>query len=238
MVIAIKENLLRLTEFLEYLKFEGIDLTDRMLRYYISFGIFPQPEKIFGKGNICYYRKEWVYRAKIIKLLVRVGKSLAEIKSILTVIKDPEKEVLDYLSAYQYAETHTYIVEQLKEGRSLNQIKKDAIIEAKEQYLKEFHKKFGDKYKRLTDNFFHILLQYRDLLPQMDNVKILEYFGFRPENIDFNDRKEVRLFKINFYKQLAKILKKRKSELNEKLDEGIEFSEKSIKGLEVVVKNL
>lgn len=239
MVTAVKEDLLRLAEFLDYLKSEGIDLTDRMLRYYISFGIFPQPERIFGEGNVCYYRKEWIYRIKIIQLLVHVGKSLDEVKSILTTIKDPEKEMLDYLSGYQYAESLTYIIKQLTEGKDLNQMKKDRIVEAKEVYLKEFHKRFGTKYKRLTDNFFHILLQYKDLFPaDWGREKTLEYFGFKPENVDFNDRKQVRVFKMNFYKQLAKFLRQRKSELNRQLDEGIEFCEKNIEGYEQLIKEL
>ncbi|NQU74012.1 MAG: MerR family transcriptional regulator [Candidatus Omnitrophica bacterium] len=238
MVTAIKEDLLRLTEFLKYLKSEGIDLTDRMLRYYISFGIFPQPERIFGEGNVCYYRKEWVDRIKITQLLVRIGKSLTEVKSIITSIKDSEKEVLDYLSAYQHAESLTYITEQLKEGKKLNQIKKDKIVKAKELYLEEFHQKFGAKYKRLTDNFFHVLLQYKDLFPaDWSREKILAYFGFKPENIDFNDRKEVRSFKMNFYKQLANFLKQRRSKLNKQLDDGIEFCETSIKGFERIIKD-
>ena len=239
MTTAIKDGLLRLAEFLEYLKSEGIDLTDRMLRYYIAFGIFPQPERVFGEGTVCYYRKEWIHRIKIIQLLVRIGKSLAEVKAILMAIKDPERELLDYLSAYQYAETLTYIIEQLKEGKHLNQIRKDKIVEAKEFYLEEFHQKFGAKYKRLTDNFFHVLLQYKELFPaDWSRDKILAYFGFKPEKIDFNDRKQVRIFKMNFYKQLASFLKQRKSELNEQLDDGIEFCEKSIKGFERIIEDL
>ena len=237
MVTALKEGLLRLAEFLEYLKSEGAELTDRMIRYYISIGLFPRPIRIFGEGNVCYYKKEWIYRIKIIQLLVSAGKTLDEIKSILTLIKDPDKEVLDYLSGYQHAETITYIIEQLQERKRLSEIKKDKFVEVKEQYLKEFHEKFGDKYKRLTDNFFYILSQYIDLFPvDWNERKILEYFGFKPENIDFNDRKKVRVFKMEFYKRLGVFLKEEKKNLDKRLDEGIKFCEESIKGLRRIIR--
>lgn len=236
MITGNKTELLTQPEFIDEAKSAGINMPERTLRYYITLGLLPPPQKIPGNGNVGYWDRKLLSRITTINELTREGESLESIKSILSSAQASDNDVIKYVFSTRYVDIRKSILEQLKAGKALNQVKKQAIIEVKTKFREEFSRKFdANKYKRLTNDFFHILSEHRSLFPEHWGKKeILEYFGFKPQNIDFNDRKAVRIFKINFFKKLAKLLKDKQAELKD----DIEFCETSAKGLEEIVKKL
>ena len=227
-----RDSLLTSNEFLSELEKEHINLSDRMLRHYVS-DSFIHHEKEIGKGNVCFYRRSEVQKVKVIQLLVKAGKTLAEIKNILSAIKYSDKEVLDYLSAYRHAETLTYIIDQLQKGKTINELKKDLVVGAKEEYTKKFTTKYAeDYYSQFRDSLFRLLKEYSDLFPEDEwtQDRILEEFGFLPLK-DFSSRDSVKEFKVEFYKRLKGFLEHKQREFNARIEKGIELCVKNIENL-------
>jgi len=236
MPIENETKLLTQAEFLEELNKIGLKITGRMLRNYVSEDLLPPPRRIPGHGNVGYFEKPWVNRVVYIHELVKEGERLESIKSIFASADASEGEIVDFVTSFQYVDIRKYILKQLKEGKKLNHLKKQSIMKSKERFLAEYTKHHDPKkYKRMTDDFFRLLSKYRNLFPEgWKKDDILRYFGFTPGSINFNDRKAVRVFKINFFKKLSQFLKGKQTELQEDID----FCEESIKGLKEIIKDM
>jgi DNA-binding transcriptional MerR regulator len=234
--VVATEDLLRESGFIDELARIGIILTGRMLRNYVVKELLPTPIKIPGQGNVIFYESAWIERVKVIHQLVKEGESLKSIKRILSSAKASDGDLLDYISKLDYLDVRRYVLKQLKEGKTLNEAKKNDVVAAKETFRQAFDKKYGKgRYQRLTDDFFHILAKYKHLYPaEWDKDDILEFFGFRPEGVDFSDRKAVRVFKRDFFKKLGRFLKEKQAEL----EGDIRFCDESVKGYDAIIKEL
>ena len=228
------EDLLRESEFIAELARIGINLTGRMLRNYVVKGLLPAPIKIPGQGNMIYYKPAWTDKVKVIHQLVKEGESLDSIRQILSSARASDGDFLDYVSKIDYLDVRRYVIKQLKEGRSLNEVKKKEIVVAKEKFRQSFDKRYGKgRYQRLTDDFFHILDKYKRFYPADWSLNdTLEYFDFKPEKVNFNDRKAIRVFKRDFFKKLGQFLKERQAQL----EDGIRFCDESVKGYNAIIK--
>ena len=211
-------------------------IAERTLRNYVEEGVFPSGRKISGEGNQVYWDRRLLGQVKVIERLVGEGESLSSIKKILEYAQASGDDILNYVCSTRYIDISQGILQALKSGKTLNQIKKEQLAEAKVKLREDITNNLDrERYKKLTDNFIRFLSKYKALFPNTwGKEEILDYFGFKPTAIDFKDRKSVRIFKINFFKKLAEFLRKHQDELQE----DIKFCEESAKGLKEIIKKV
>ena len=226
-----KGNLLTTSEFTQ-----EANIAERTLRNYVEVGVVPAPIKISGNGNVVFWDRRWLGRIKTISSLAREGESLGSIRKILEAAQASDDEILNYVFSTRYIDIRQAILQALKSGKTLNEDKKERIAEAKAKFRENLTKNFDrEKYKKLTDNFFHFLSKYKNLFPDSwGRDEILDYFGFEEGGIDFSNRKSVRTFKVNFFRKLADFLRKYQNGLQG----DIEFCEESAKGLQEIADKL
>lgn len=242
-----QDALLRQDEFKAELAKFRIKLSDRMLRYYVTLE-FIHPERELGAGNVLFYRRRELEKIRVIQQLVKTGQTLREIKALLNVAKDSSKEVLDFLAGWRHAETLTYIVKQLKQGKKIDELKRDLVVGAKEAYAKQFAMQYAeDYYVQFRNSLFRLLKKYADLFYSdfrnedgeeerelWSEEAILNHFGFLPlGSVDFNDRAAVKQFKREFYHRLQALLEERQREFAVRMDAGIRHCAQQLKHLGV-----